>query len=225
MTWPSGAGMVVLVVWLAFAVASNVWMYPLLWTVLPSGIALYLRAARYPWRVILIFVVPITLLTTSAQAASAWLDAPVWVAFSIYLVACGLFSLVLADSHATIARVPRWLLGEPVATRVVGARFAESVEAANATVQRINAGDDRSGNRAEIRRIAIEARRQSRRDGTWQEAWATHATWLEGLVDLLETEPTDDEFRHLNHLVVEANEAERLAIERAKALDPAGTSP
>ncbi|MEA2619702.1 MAG: hypothetical protein QOC97_475 [Chloroflexota bacterium] len=224
MTWPPGARVVVLLVWLAYAVASNLWIYPLFWTVLPTGIALYLRIARYPWRVVLIFVVPITLLTTFAQAVSASLEAPVWVAFSIYLVACGLFSVVVADSRETIARVPGWLLGEPLATRLVGARFAESVEAANATVHRINAGDDPSGSRAEIRRIANGARRESRRDGTWQEAWATHATWLEGLADLLETEPTDDEFRHLNQLVIEANEAERLAIERATALDPAETS-
>ena len=54
---------------------------------------LYLRAERYPWRVVLIFVLPITLLTAFAQAVRVWFDAPTWIAFAIYLVAAGVFSL------------------------------------------------------------------------------------------------------------------------------------
>jgi hypothetical protein len=223
--WPSRTGTVVFLVWLAYAVASTVWLPLLLWTVLPSGMTLYLRAERYPWRVVLIFVLPITLLTAFAQAVRVWFDAPTWIAFAIYLVAAGVFSLVVADPRETIARLPGWLLGEPVATRLVGARFAESVQAANAMVLPINAGEDRTRSRAEIHRLAIDARRESRHRGTWQGAWAAHAAWLEGLAALLETEPTDDEFRRVNSLVVEANEAERLAIERARAVDPAGTGP
>ena len=74
------------------------------------------------------------MLTALAQAVNAWFDTPAWVAFSIYLLACVLFSLVMADPQQTIERLPGWLFGEPFATRLVGARFVESVEAANALV-------------------------------------------------------------------------------------------
>jgi hypothetical protein len=222
--WPSVARTLVFVVWLAYAAACTVWVHPLLWTVLPAGVALYLRADRYPWRVILIFVMPITLLTALAQAVNAWFDTPAWVAFSIYLLACVLFSLVMADPEQTIERLPGWLLGEPFATRLVGARFVESVEAANALVPQINSGEDRSTSQAEIHRLAEEARLEAQRSGTWQEAWATHAAWLEGLESLLTVGPTDDGFRRLNELSTAAYEAENMAVERAKALDPAGTA-
>jgi hypothetical protein len=223
--WPSGAGTVVLVVWLAYAVASNVWLYPLIWTVLPTGMTLYLRAKRYSWRAILIFVLPLTSLTAFSQVAGTWFLAPTSVAFAIYLAACALFALVVTDPQKTYERVPAWLLGEPFATRLVGARFEDASEAANELVRRINANEDPGSQKVEINRLAAEARRESRRNGTWREAWATHAAWWEALAGLLDAEPTDEGFRQLNHLVVEANEAERLAIERAKALDPAGTSP
>jgi hypothetical protein len=223
--WPSGAGTVVLVVWLAYAVASNVWMYPLIWTVLPTGMTLYLRAKRYPWRAILIFVPPLTLLTAFSQVVGTWFDAPMLVAFAIYLAACGLFALVVTDPQKTYERLPAWLLGEPFATRLVGARFEDASEAANEMVRRINANEDPSGQKVEINRLAAEARRESRRSGTWREAWATHAAWLEGLAGLLDAEPTDDEFRHVNDLVLEANEAQRLAVEQAKVVDPAGIAP
>jgi hypothetical protein len=218
--WASGARIVVFFVWLAYAAACTIWAHPLLWTVLPAGVTLYLRADRYPWRVILIFVTPITLLTALAQAVNAWFDAPAWLAFSIYLLACVLFSLVMADPDGTIARLPGWLLGEPFATRMVGGRFAESVEAANALVPQINSGDDRTNTQAEIHRLATEARLESLRTGTWQDAWATHAGWLEGLENLMTVGPTDAAFRHLNDLATAAYEAERRAIERANALDP-----
>ena len=81
--------------WLAYAVATTVWVHLLLWTVLPLGLSLYLFAERYPWRVILIVAVPLTLLTACSQAVGIWLDAPTWVAFAIYLVAAGYFSFVV----------------------------------------------------------------------------------------------------------------------------------
>lgn len=223
--WPRRKRIAVLLVWLAYAVASTIWIHPLIWTVLPTGMTLYLRAERYPWRAVLIFVPPLTLLTAFSQVVGTWLDAPIWASFAIYLAACGLFALVVTDSRETYARLPASLLGEPLATRLVGARFEDASEAANEIVRRINANEDPGGQKAEIHRLAAEAQRESRRSGTWRDAWATHAAWLEGLAGLLDAEPTDDEFRHVNDLVLEANEAQRLAVERAMVVDPAGIVP
>jgi hypothetical protein len=220
--WRRLRGIAIFLVWLAYAAASTIWIHPLIWTVLPIGMALYLRFEGYPRRLILIFVAPVTLLTASSQAVGALLGAPIWVSLAIYVVASGLFSLVVTDPHGAYERLPAWLLGKRFATRLVGAHFEEATEAANEVVGRINASDDPSGQRVEIRRLAAEARREARRGGIWREAWATHAAWLEGLADLSEAEPSDDAFRHVNDLVVAANEAARVAIERAKAVDRAG---
>ena len=218
--------LVVFLVWLAYAAACTVWVHPLLWTVLPAGVALYLRADRYPWRVILIFVMPITLLTALAQAVNAWFDTPAWVAFSIYLLACVLFSLVMADPQRgrSSACPAGWSASHSRRGWSEPASW-KSVEAANALVPQINSGDDRANTQAEIHRLAAEARLESQRTGTWQDAWATHAGWLEGLENLLTVGPTDDGFRHLNDLATAAYEAENKAIERAKALELAGPSP
>ena len=221
--WPSGTGTVLFFAWLAYAVAISVWVPPLLWTVLPSGLTLYLIAERYPWRVVLILVVPLTLLTAFSQVVARSPGAPTWVAFAIYLIACGYFSFVVCypNRDGWIARLPRRFLGERFAARLAWARFAESANAANAVVREINSSEDQGGRQAAFHRLALEARRESRRGGTWQEAWAAHATWLDGLGELVGTEPTVDEFRHVNDLLAKSNGAQMLAIERTDAIDPA----
>ena len=122
--WPSGTGIVLFLAWLAYAVATTVWAHLLLWTVLPLGLSLYLFAERYPWRVILVVAVPLTLLTACSQAVGFWLDAPTWAAFAIYLVACAYFSFVVCypARDAWIARLPGWVLGESFAARLAWAR-------------------------------------------------------------------------------------------------------
>jgi hypothetical protein len=214
---------VVFFAWLAYAVASAVWVHPLLWTVLPSGLTLYLFAERYPWRVVLIFVVPLTLLTAFSQVVAISSDAPTWVAYAIYLIACGFFSFVVCypNRDGWIARLPRWLLGERFAARLAWARFEGSVIAANAVVRQINAGEDEGDRQAAIHRLVVEARRESRRGGTWQEAWAAHATWLEGLGKLVGIEPSADQVRHVSDLLAESDGAHMLAIERTAAVHPA----
>jgi len=209
-------GIVLVVGWLAYAIASAVWVHLLLWTVLPSGLMLYLVAERYPWRVILLLVAPLTLLTATSQIVGIWLDAPTWVAFAIYLVACGYFSFVVCypSRDRWIARLPGSLLGASFAARLAWARFEESVVAANALVRQINAGQDRSSGRDGIHRLAVEARRESGHGGPWQEAWDAHARWLDGLGELIESEPTSDALRHVNDLLAESNRAQLQAIER-----------
>ena len=222
--WPSGTGPVLVFAWFAYAVASAVWAHPLLWTVLPSGLTLYLFAERYPWRVVLIFVVPLTLLTASSQVVAISPDAPIWVAFAIYVIACGYFSFVLCypNRDGWIARLPGWLLGERFEARLAWARFEESVVAANAVVRQIDASEDHGAMQAAIHRLAMEARRELRRGGIWQEAWAAHATWLEGLGKLVGIEPSADQVRHVGDLLAELNGAHMLAIERTAVVDPAG---
>jgi hypothetical protein len=151
-------------------------------------------------------------------------DAPTWVAFTIYLSACGSFSFVVCSPNRDgwIARLPGWLLGERFAARLAWTRFEESVVAANSLVRQINASEDQGRRRAAIQRLAVEARRESRRGGTWQEAWAAHATWLEGLGELDGIAPTADQLRHINDLLVELEGAHLLAIERTDVVDPAG---
>lgn len=218
--WTSGTGIVLVVAWLAYALACAVWVHLLLWTVLPLGLTLYLAAERYPWRVILVLVVPLTLLTAVSQLVGLWLDAPISVAFVIYLVACGYFSFVVCypSRDRWIARLPGSLLGEPFIARLAWARYEESVVAANAMVRQINAGKDRIGGRVGVHRLATEARRESRRGGPWQEAWDAHARWLDGLAELVETEPTADALSHVNDLLAESNAAQMLAIERTDLL-------
>ena len=221
--WPRWMGIVLVVAWLAYAIASAVWAHLLLWTVLPSGLTLYLLAERYPWRVILFLVVPLTLLTAASQIVGIWLDAPTWVAFAIYLVACGYFSFVVCypSRDRWIARLPGWLLGASFAARLAWARFEESVVATNALVRQINAGKERSDGRTGIHRLAVGARRESGRGGPWQEAWDAHARWLDGLGELIESEPTADALKHVNDLLAESNRAQMLAIERTDLMgDP-----
>lgn len=219
--WPTGTGTVIFGAWLAYAVASTVWVHILLWTVLPSGLTLYLFAERYPWRVVLIFVVPLTLLTAFSQVVAISSDAPTWVAFAIYLIACGCFSLIVCHPNRDgwIARLPGWFLGERFAAHLAWAQFEQAVVAANVVVRQINARDDQGGMQAAIHRLAIGARLESRRGGTWQEAWAARATWLEGLGKLVDIEPSADELRHVNDLLAESDEAHMLAIERTAVLD------
>jgi len=221
--WPSGTGTVLFFAWLAYAVASTVWVHPLLWTVLPAGLTLYLFAERYPWRVVLVFVVPLTLLTAFSQVVAVSSDAPTWVAIAIYILACGYFSLVVLypNLDGWIARLPRWLVDERFAARLAWTRFEGSVLAANAVVRQINAGEDRRGRQAAFHRLAMEARRESRRGGTWQQAWAAQATWLEGLGELVGIEPSADEVRHVGDLLAELDEAHTLAIDATAAVDPA----
>jgi hypothetical protein len=221
--WPTGTGTVLFVVWLVYAVASTVWVHVLLWTVLPFGLALYMVAAWYPWRVVLLCVVPLTLVTAYAQVVATSPDSPIWVAFAIYLVACGYFSFVVSYDNLDrwIARLPGWLLGERFAARMAWARFEASVVAANAVVHEVSAGGDNSGRRTAIHRLAIAARREARRRGIWQEAWAAQAAWLEGLEELVDSAATADGFRHVNDLLTHMNDAHVLAIERVEAFDPA----
>jgi hypothetical protein len=221
--WPTGTGTVLFVVWLVYAVASTVWVYELLWTVLPFGLTLYMVAGWYPWRVVLLFVVPLTLVTAFAQVVATSPDAPIWVAFAIYLVACGYFSFVVSYEKLDrwIGRLPKWLLGERFTARAAWTRFEDSVVAANAVVHQVSAGGDNSGRRTAIHRLAVAARRETRRGGIWQEAWAAQAAWLEGLEELVGTEPTADGFRQVNVLLEQMNGAHMLAIERATVVDPA----
>jgi len=193
--WPSGTGMVLVFAWFAYAVASALWLHALLWTVLPTGLTLYLFAERYPWRVVLIFVAPLTLLTMFSQVVAISPDAQIWVAYVIYLIACSYFSFVVCypNRDGWIARVPGWLLGKRFAARLAWPRFEASVVAANAVVRQIDASEDlgehgwkdsarslaskpRQTRQAALHRLAMAARRESRRGGTWQEAWVAHAT-------------------------------------------------
>ena len=221
--WPSRTGPVLLFAWLAYAVASTLWVHPLLWTVLPSGLTLYLFAERYAWRVVLIFVVPLTLLTAFSQIVAIWSDAPTWIAFAIYLIACGYFSIVVCHPNRDgwVAHLPGWLLGERFAARLAWARFEESVVAANVVVRQISSSQD-PGRPAAILRLAMEARRESRRGGTWQEAWAAHAAWLEALGELVGLEPNADQVRRVKDLLAELDGAHMLAIERTVVVDLTG---
>jgi hypothetical protein len=220
--WGPGTGAVLVFAWFAYAVASALWVHPLLWTVLPSGLTLYLFAERYPWRLVLIFVVPLTLLTAFSQVVAISPDAPTWVAVAIYVIACSYFSSVVCypNRDGWIARLPGWLLGERFAARLAWARFEESVVAANAVVRHVNASEDQSSRQAAIHRLAMEARRESRRGGTWQEAWGALATWLEGLGTLVGIEPSADQARHVKDLLAGLDGAHMLAIERTEVVDP-----
>jgi hypothetical protein len=220
--WPPGTGTVLFLIWLAYAVAASNWVHPLLWTALPVGLALFLFAERYPWRVVLIVVVPLALLTAYSQVVATWLEAPTWVALGIYVVACGYFSVVicLPNRDRLIARLPTSLLGERFATRLAWVRFEESVVAANAVVRQLSATDGQTDRRLAIARLATEARREARRGGTWAVAWAAHAAWMEGLDDLVGVEPTTAQIRRVNDLLAESNDAQMLAIERTGAFVP-----
>jgi hypothetical protein len=221
--WPSGTGIVLFLFWVAYAVACTVWVHLLLWTVLPSGLALYLFAERYRWPVIVIFVMPLTLMTAFAQVVATWADTPLWISFAIYLIACAYFSVVVSDPNRDgwAARLPGWLLGERFSARLAWARFEKSLVAANALVRQTNAGEDQAGRHAALGRLVTHARRESGRDRTWRNAWTAHAAWLEGLDTLVASDPSADRFQRVNHLLAEANGAHMLAIDRTRAVDPA----
>jgi hypothetical protein len=221
--WPTGTGTVLFFAWLAYAIASTVWLHPLLWTVLPVGLMLYLIAAWYPWRVVVLLVVPLTLITAFSQFVAISPDLPIWVGLAIYLIACGYFSFVVSSANLDrwIARLPSWLLGEQFAARVAWARFEEAAVAANSVVRQVSAGGDHIGRQAAIHRLATEARREARLGGIWQEAWAAQAAWLEGLGELVGSQPTADGSRHVNDLLEEMNRAHMVAIERSRVIDPA----
>ena len=98
---------------------------------------LYLFAERYPWRVIIAFVAPLALLTASAQVLASSSDAPVEVAFGVYVLACTYFSFVLfvPDRDGWVGRMPGWFLGERFEARLTWIRFEDSLVAANAVVR------------------------------------------------------------------------------------------
>jgi hypothetical protein len=222
--WPSGTGTVIFIGWIAYAVASTVWVHQLLWTVLPSGLALYLFAERYPWRLVLLLALPLTMLTVVSQILATRSDAPTSIAFAIYLVACAYFSLVVCvpNRDRWIARLPRRLLGQRFEVRLAWTRFEESLLAANAVVRQIGDNDDDGRRQAALRRLATVGRRESRCGGTWGEAWTAYATWLDALGQLVGIEPSVDQVRHVHDLLVDLDGAHMLAIERTSILDPAG---
>jgi hypothetical protein len=213
--WPPGIGIVLFVAWLAYAIASTLWVHVLLWTVLPVGLALYLIAERYPLRVVLLVIAPLTLVTVVSQAVAVLPITPTWAAFAIYLVGCGYFSLVVCypERDRVVARLPSRVLGETFAARLSWARFEDSVMATNAVVRKINAGGRESAGRQALERLAAEARRESARGGIWREAWAAHAAWLDGLGEMVGAEQTPEALRHVNELLAESNRVQMLAME------------
>jgi hypothetical protein len=214
--WPPGIGIVLFVAWLAYAIASTLWVHVLLWTVLPVGLALYLIAERYPLRVVLLVIAPLTLVTVVSQAVAVLPITPTWAAFAIYLVGCGYFSLVVCypERDRVVARLPSRVLGETFAARLSWARFEDSVMATNAVVRKINSGGRESAGRQALERLAAEARRESVRGGIWQEAWAAHAAWLDGLGELVGAEQTPEALRHVNELLAESNRVQMVAMEQ-----------
>jgi hypothetical protein len=213
--WPPGIGIVLFVAWLAYAIASTLWVHVLLWTVLPVGLALYLIAERYPLRVVLLVIAPLTLVTVVSQAVAVLPITPTWAAFAVYLVGCGYFSLVVCypERDRVVARLPSRVLGETFAARLSWARFEDSVMATNAVVRKINAGGRESAGRQALERLAAEARRESARGGIWREAWAAHAAWLDGLGEMVGAEQTPEALRHVNELLAESNRVQMLAME------------
>jgi len=220
--WPSGTGLALFLAWVAYAVACTVWVQALLWTVLPTGLTLYLIAERYPRRVVLLLVVPLTMLTAGSQLVAARVDTPTWVAFAIYLFGCAYFSTVICvpNRDRRIALLPRRLLGERFAARLAWTRFEESLTAANAVVRHISDSEETGDCQAAMRRLATEARRESGRGGTWAEAWAAQATWLDALSAVVGIEPSVAQVRNVHELLRELERAHVRAIERTSVLDP-----
>jgi hypothetical protein len=86
--------------------------------------------------------------------------------------------------------------------------------ATNAVVRKINSGGRESAGRQALERLAAEARRESVRGGIWQEAWAAHAAWLDGLGELVGAEQTPEALRHVNELLAESNRVQMVAMEQ-----------
>jgi hypothetical protein len=158
-----------------------------------------------------------------SQVVAGMPDAPTWAAFAIYLVGCGYFSLVVCSPNRdrVVADLPDRVLGEPFVARLAWARFEDSVLATNAVVRTINAGGHESAGRQAIERLAAEARGESARGGIWQDAWAAHAAWLDGLGEMVGADQTPDALRHVNELLAESNRVQMLAMEQT---DQAGGS-
>jgi hypothetical protein len=173
--------------------------------------------------VIVLFVLPLTLITAFSQLVAISPAVPIWGSLAIYLLACGYFSFVVtyANLDRWVVRLPRWFVGDQFVARVAWARFEEAAVAANAVVRQVSAGGDHVGRQAAIHRLAIDARREAGRGGIWQEAWTAQGAWLEALGELLGRQPTADEVRHLNHLLEGMNGAHLAAIERSRVADPA----
>jgi len=220
--WPAGTGIVLVVAWVIYAAASMVWIHALLWTVLPSGLALFLIAERYPWRVVLLLIVPLTLLTLVAQGVAMWSDAPTSVAFATYLLACAYFSFVLCvpDRDRSIAELPVWFLGERYAARMSWPRFEESLVAANAAVRQLDVPGAESDRHAVLVRLATDARHASTRAGIWQGAWTAYATWLEALATFTGSTGSREQAQHIHDLLAGLDREHLLAIERTEAIDP-----
>jgi len=224
--WPSGTGIVLVAVWVAYAAASGIWVHALLWTVLPSGLALFLIAERYPWTVVVLLVVPLTLLTLFAQGLATWSDASTTVAFATYLVPCAYFSSVLCapDRDRWVGQLPVRFLGERFDARVSWSRFEESLVAANAAVRQLDVPGAESDKRAAMVRLAADARRASDRGGIWQAPWIAYATWLEALAEVPGSTGSSDRAHHIHDLLAGLDEAHMLAVERTTAIDRARTS-
>ena len=204
---------------------ARVWVHPLLWTVLPAGVALYLRADRYPWRVILIFVMPITLLDGVGTGRQRLVrHARLGRRFrSISSPAsCSRSSWPIRNRRSSACPAGLWASHSRRgwSERASWNQSKRRTRWSRRSIRR----DDRANTQAEIHRLATEARLESQRTGTWQDAWATHAGWLEGLENLLDgrTRPTMGSVTS-TILRPQRTEAENKAIERAKALELAGT--
>ena len=221
--WPRGTGTVIFIGWIGYAVASSVWIHPLLWTVLPSGLALYLLAERYPVRCVLLLVVPLAILTALSQVVAGWSAVPTAVAFATYLIGCAYFSFILCvpNRDRLVALLPSPILGERFGARLAWTRFEESLMAANGLVAQGIDVADRDGRHAELRGLATEARRESRRSGPWADAWAAQAGWMEALDELVGVNPSADQVRYVHDLLVALDDAHMLAIEQTSVLDPA----
>jgi len=209
--------------WIALAVTSLVWIHPLLWTVLPSGLTLYLLAEGYPARLVLVLVVPLAIVTASSQVLAAWSDVPTWVAFATYTGACAYFSLLVVSPNRDrlVARFPRALLGERFEARLAWARFEESLVAANAVVRQTTETADRTTGRTALHGLATDARREARRPGDWADAWAAEAAWLEAVERCAGAESADEQVRQVRDQLSRLDEAHLRAIERTSALDAA----
>lgn len=217
------------VLWLAYAGACLWWVRPLFWTTLPIGVLLSVRGEGHRWRVVATFVLPLAVATLLAQGAMSWLDEPAsLIGLALWTAAAVWFSVTVIPTpvrDAWIARLPPSFVDEPFVTRLAGARLQRSTEAANRLLGEVEAGRDLSRCARTARVLAATARRERQRDGTWQDAWTTHAAWLEALAERLGAGWSDAGAREVNELEVAANDALRAAVERAKVIDPASVTP
>jgi hypothetical protein len=226
--WPPNAAVPFLALWAAWAIVCLLWAYPLVWTVLPVSALVDWRGAGFRWRVVMTVAGLFAAAMIAAQASVEILDPP-WSAFGAVL---GLTAVLVWGStmfsdrvrDAMVARLPLPFIGEPLATRLSGARLERSTDNANKMLAAVEDGGDRASSARTAAALAQAARHESRRGGTWAEAWAAHAAWLEALSGDLVTPPSGAQSDHVNVLCLSANEAMRAAVERAKAIDPESAS-